>query len=1208
MKIAKLLALTALWLSASSVKAVVPDGIWTMPEPQGLEFTDVTFDDYTRYYLYNPAAKMFFASGNEYNTRASLATFGYEVWFTSSVEEDAPAGSYQFNDNCAHPDRNLGDKDLFTDDGGSTWVDRASQGNYSWSVTKVGDYYRIQNVALIADIPSFDGKYFGWNGTDDNRLYMLTPEEGFVDWKFVTASSYEAFVGNTEAYEAYTTGVQKFTVAKELKKLLEEAEAIGANVADQLAVYTNTSSTLEELKAAIEAVKVAIEERKKELVEEQYEKATVENPVEVTDKFIVNPSFVGDNLGGWSGDAFGSYGPKENAEHYNKNYNTWQYITGLRDGVYKFNVHAFYRAGNAQPAYDNYKAQNEGSRYSRVFAATSTDSITTPIASPFSARLTEQMTQGNWSTAVDSETGETFAIPNNMVAADEFFKAGYCNDNGVLIVVSDGNLRVGVRKDVTIGGDWSIFDDFSLTFYGNGDDAYKLFLESTLANIQDIDVEGKVVTQAYVDAYNTARQNAATASTKEEILGAIRAIQAAADDLNKNIKLWEEFQGLREEAKNIGSNEKFEKEYTEPCSDWAEFESEEMLLAHDMTNEEIEAEIARVKDMINEALQHPIEGADMTNLMVNPDFQQNATGWTRDAASGGNVTTGGNGVNICYEAWNNSRFDIYQVVDKAPMGVYEISVKGFYRYGRGTAYQSYLAGEYYTTKEGCPVFVYMNANATPFTNIFGDPIQITDETFYSSGSTDYSSEALEDGTVLYFPNGMSSAAIAFQNNMYMQSAYGLVAQEGDQIRIGCKGSSNQLGDSWCIWDDFKLTFRGFQADVVKPVLEQAIIDAENSLNAGIGRDVAADLQAAIDAAKAVVNGTDGKAMFQALTKLFDLQERVQASRELFAQLEAANERLAVAIGNAVCSKAIQDEANALNQAITAGIENHTYADSDVEGLINEINKMINRLGLPTTMDQASDANPVECTTVIVNPAYVDGNDVGWTGGAAVNATANDAEKFNTTFDYFQLLQGLPAGTYKVSVQGFYRAGNAVNDYNTFVEDPTANNNAFLYATGEETVSAPLHRLASQPIVMESLSDGWVYANEASFLAVPNSMTTAGDAFQAPGDDGANLYSNNNVIVKVGEDGKLTIGLKKDVQITDDWTIWTQWQLFYYGKNSSLTPSDNPLSIDNMNANMVVNAEVFTVNGVRLSGLQKGVNIVRETLSDGTVRVKKVTVK
>lgn len=1184
MKIAKLLVLAALALFSNNAAKAVDGNVWTKPVP---EFSSLVVGEV--YYFYNTGSDLFFTQGNAWGTQASVGKQGLKV----RVEQQSE-GVYILTDSVAT--QKAWKMWWFVDDGIGMYVDYNNQPDYLWEITSMGDnVYRLSPSALNPNVNN-NTLFVGLDRTTDPSntalAANLTADGGyFIDWKLMPEAVGAKFFPELEKYDA----------AMELKALLDEAEANGLNVASQVAVYNNTGSTLEELNAAITEVKNIIADM-------SIEKASVENPADVTAKYINNPTFAGDKLDGWSGDAFGSYGPKENAEHYNKTYNTYQYIEGLREGVYAFNAHAFYRAGNAQPAYDNYKAQNEASRYAKIFAASGNDSITTSIASPFSARLTEQLTTGTWSSAVDNETGETFVIPNNMEAANEFFNAGYCNDNKVLIIVSNGNLRVGVRKNTTTGGDWSIFDDFSLTFYGNGDDAYKLFLESTLANIQDIDVEGKVVTQLYVDAYNEARQRAATASTKEDILAAIRAIQAAADDLNKNIKLWQELESLREEAKNIGSDEKFEKEYTEPCSDWAEFDSEDILAAHSLTNEEIEAEIARVKDMINEARQHPINGADMTGLMVNADFQQEQTGWTRVAASGGNVTTGGDGRNICYEAWNNANFDIYQVVEKAPMGVYEISVKGFYRYGRGTAYQSYLAGEYYTTKESCPVFVYMNANTTPFTNIFGDPIQITDETFYSSNSTDYSSEALEDGTVLYFPNGMASAAIAFSNNMYMQSAYGLVSQEGDQIRIGVKGSSNQLGDSWSIWDDFKLTFRGFQPDVVKPVLEQAIIDAENSLNSGIGRDVATDLQAAIDAAKAVLDSNDGKAMFEALTKLFDMQERVNASRELFAQLEAANERLASAIGNAVCSKATQDEANALNQSITAGIENHSFADDEVEGLINDINKMINRLGIPTTMDQASDANPVECTTVIVNPAYVDGNDIGWTGGAAVNATSNDAEKFNTNFDYFQLLQGLPAGTYKVSVQGFYRAGTAKADYDAYVADPTANNNAFLYATGEETVSVPMHRLASQPIVMEGLSDGWIYANEAEYLAVPNSMTTAGDAFQTPGNDGANLFSNNNVIVKVGEDGKLTIGLKKDVQITDDWTIWTNWQLFYYGKNSSLTPSDNPLSIDNMNASNVVSAEVFTVNGVRLSGLQKGVNIVRETLSDGRVVVKKVTVK
>ena len=143
--------------------------------------------------------------------------------------------------------------------------------------------------------------------------------------------------------------------------------------------------------------------------------------------------------------------------------------------------------------------------------------------------------------------------------------------------------------------------------------------------------------------------------------------------------------------------------------------------------------------------------------------------------------------------------------------------------------------------------------------------------------------------------------------------------------------------------------------------------------------------------------------------------------------------------------------------------------------------------------------------------------------------------------------------------------------------------------------------------MEEVPDGWVWASEENKLAVPNSMSTAADAFMTLGQEGY-LFSNNNVIVKVGEDGKLTIGLKKNVQIDSDWTIWTNWQLFYYGKNSTLEPSGNALSIDALNAGNVVSAEVFTVNGTRVSGLQKGVNIVRETLNDGTIRVRKVSVK
>ena len=46
--------------------------------------------------------------------------------------------------------------------------------------------------------------------------------------------------------------------------------------------------------------------------------------IDVTEDFVVNPTFVGDDVTtGWMGTTFGVAGPKENAEHFSKNYDTY---------------------------------------------------------------------------------------------------------------------------------------------------------------------------------------------------------------------------------------------------------------------------------------------------------------------------------------------------------------------------------------------------------------------------------------------------------------------------------------------------------------------------------------------------------------------------------------------------------------------------------------------------------------------------------------------------------------------------------------------------------------------------------------------------------------------------------------------------------------------------------------------------------------------
>jgi len=321
------------------------------------------------------------------------------------------------------------------------------------------------------------------------------------------------------------------------------------------------------------------------------------------------------------------------------------------------------------------------------------------------------------------------------------------------------------------------------------------------------------------------------------------------------------------------------------------------------------------------------ENVDVTSALRNPDFEQDETGWTVEAASGGgpggragNVRPGGNDQNHCYEAWNNSKFNIYQMVTDMPVGVYEIEVQGFYRYGRGdNAWSAYQAQNVdFVKPEGVPVYVYLNNNATNFVNIFGDPVQITDASFYSG--TGYSTFS-KGGTNYYFPNDMASAAKAFSADMFTQSAFGLIANAGDEFKIGVKGNSSQLGDSWVIWDNFKLYYRGFKAEVVQPVLETAMADLNQYAGLLMGKTEHAALTSAMADAQAAIAAHDGEAMFHALNSLYNVKESVIASKDLFIAQEVAT-----------------DVAN-LQTAITDAAEKHYYINNRTaaETLVTNIN-------------------------------------------------------------------------------------------------------------------------------------------------------------------------------------------------------------------------------------------------------------------------------
>ena len=1294
MKIKKLLVLSILSLMGTSAWAEVPDGVWTVPEPQGLEFTELTFDDYTRYYLYNPASKMFFASGNEWSTRASVASFGYEVWFTSEgmwqgESLTAPEGSYFFNDNCAHPDRNLGDKDLFTDGGGSTWVDRnngdGGQTDFYWSVTKEGDSYRIQNTLFVGKEGN-EGKYFGWKGDyADSRLYMITPEEGSVEWKCVTADSYIAFT-ESEGYEAYQAAVQMIGKALALKAALEEAEGLGANIAEQLAVYTNTASTAEELQAATDAIKAIIDARKalknslddvkgkgftetaaydavfansdatvaelKKALEDltaayvEWAKgnASVENPADMTAK-IKNPHFDnGDCTTGWSGDAFGRGGTvSDGAEHYSKNYDTYQKITGLTPGIYAVGVYGYFRAGNYGGAAEgHFAAKDAASKYAKLYGKVGESYYETSIVSPLTGAPAEAQNQGDMAvTYTDPETQEevTLYVPNTMATGDYFIHTLGLYANKLYVAVDEsGELTIGVKKETQLDGDWSFFDDFSLTYYGSGADAYQLMLDEALKNYGDVTIdEGTPYTESYLTAYKEALGGEKTATNQAELDAVFGSIDGSYKDLMKNIDLWKTWQ------KNLESA--YTKYTTDPMfgnlvatgalADYYEMddngedgpgkETIESELA--LTNEELEAEIARVAAFVDaietEAKEGLKEGTDVTVFMKNADFEDCdvttptgvAPGWTvkKDV---GNVTAGPLGqdnynlmvgalgkMNYCFESWHSHDFDVYQEVTGAPEGVYVIEAQGYVR----------CENTGYTAPDEVdpaiiPIHLYMNNSTDVFPSVYSELAADLGHEY-----TTVESWTTQDIGGNLYPNSMGGAAQCFEWGMYKMSTYGLV-KAGDVMRIGVKGKmkTDDTENWWCIWDNFKLTYQGYNVNYVQPALEKAMaqVNSEQPMGKSLYAQ-ATGLEAKAEEAKA---SGDGKTMFQMLADITDIAAAITKSVETFAKLQTAADALADAAF--VSTSDAKGEASALASSIIDGIASHSFDDAEVDDLMEQIDVMNTKLLLPNNMAEATDAAPVECTPVIKSASFFNEEEyvnttAGWTGANGnlgngdENLAAQAYEFWQIKFDMFQTIKGLPKGTYKVTVDAWCRMGD--NDQN-FAAWSTDNNAtmAFVYAVdGDSTVySSPVANVMKGALTEDPGIEGlaeWVNGETTYYM--PNTLIAGWNYMYLTED----LFTSS-VIAKVGDDGVLTVGIKKAEEMGNSWVVLDNFKLYYLGANSTAEVSGDAATAISTLETAPVKVEFYTVGGARISKPGKGVAIVKQTLSDGTVKMHKVIVK
>ena len=139
---------------------------------------------------------------------------------------------------------------------------------------------------------------------------------------------------------------------------------------------------------------------------------------------------------------------------------------------------------------------------------------------------------------------------------------------------------------------------------------------------------------------------------------------------------------------------------------------------------------------------------------------------------------------------------------------------------------------------------------------------------------------------------------------------------------------------------------------------------------------------------------------------------------------------------------------------------------------------------------------------------------GWSAAPEINYSCG--EFFQMTFDFYQTIEGLPAGTYQFKGQGFQRPGAASAVYNAYTEGQN-DVTAVIYAGADEQ---QLAHIASEARTSK-LGGSESAVGSAPVKYIPNDMQAASLYFAA------GLYENGVVTELTEDESDLQVGIRND---------------------------------------------------------------------------------
>lgn len=843
--------------------------------------------------------------------------------------------------------------------------------------------------------------------------------------------------------------------------------------------------------------------------------------------------------------------------------------------------------------------------------------------------------------------GAKYNTYNNML---NYWKDGF---ETYAIVPKDGTLTFGVMIE-NANYNWVAAKNFRVYYMGDSYESLDYVRKNSDMFAQPFPEETFAM-QQLLDDYNNAIPNYGKAQNAEELLDAVQKLVSLSESVQNNANAYKAYKdrvdGLKAGIENgeidlDGPDADILFDYLDdlgeelgPDSETAvEYGFKNGYSAYIIANrllktEEITEELEFLNKLYDAAVRTSLkDGTDLTNLIVNPGFEEDLVdgkgkGWSLDTSKGGTGSLtnwrGGDsdGKNYCAEAYEQN-FDVYQEIEGVKDGIYEVSVQAFYRGGwPEAAWNNYKKDP--EMKGDAKVYseVYLNEFSTPIRNV----MEITlDDVSQFTSKDNYSSFAVtgEGGetTNVFVPNGMASASTSFSledpEKNYTMSAYGLVTD--GKIRLGIRRLTTPPSNAgtWTLWDNFKLTYRAKNPELAAQVLdakakelnELLTTSEENMTDPVIQNSVYAYTESQktdlSDAAKyeVLIETNDAivaaKENIQQVGAYKTANEAYQAACD---ELEKVDESQEAEIWNQIDEMDNELEGDAFRSLST---EDLVTLIAKVEDFTKEVQAAIDDIKLAqkvAEMADATDDKPYDATSWIINPDMEDSSQdsnadaskkmAGWDfwkakgngpvkGSDGINGRSLEAWSgtigAELEFTAYQTLTGLPAGKYKLSAK-------AANASNGVAADET------LWADPEKAATGRAYLCAI-------LSDG---ENEkaVSTPVEPNvgSATTA------------NTYT---VTFTVEEGNDVKIGFQSIGTMPFRWFMCDDFTLTYYGTESAKVDSTDEgdvVAIEGVEeaapATKAI-AGIYNASGAKIATLQKGINIVKYT--DGSV--KKIFVK